>query len=62
MGTEIYMLQHTKEITSKNLLYSTGNSTHYSVMSQMGKESEKEWICVHMELTFCCTAETKTTV
>ena len=26
--------------------YSTGNSTRYSVTIYMGKESEKEWICV----------------
>ena len=32
--------------TNKNLLYSTGNSTQYSVMTYMGKESGKEWIYV----------------
>ena len=30
-----------------NLLYSTGNSTQYSVMTYMGKESKKEWIYVY---------------
>ena len=29
-----------------NLLYSTGNSTQYSVMTYMGIESKKEWIYV----------------
>ena len=62
MGTETHMLQHTEDTTSENWLYSPGDSTHCSAMSQMGKESEKERICVHKELTFCCTAETKTTV
>ena len=27
-----------------NLLYTTGNSTQYSIMTFMGKESKKEWI------------------
>ena len=30
------------------LLYSTGNSTQYFVIIYMGKDSEKEWICVYM--------------
>ena len=28
------------------LLYSTENSTQYSVIIYVGKESEKEWLCV----------------
>ena len=31
-----------------DLLYSTGNATQYSVIIYMGKESEKEWICVYV--------------
>jgi len=27
---------------------STDNSTQYSVITYMGKEYEKEWICVHV--------------
>ena len=30
------------------ILYSTGNSTQYSVMAYMGKESKKEWIHVYV--------------
>ena len=30
--------------------YSTGNSTQYSVIIYMGKESEKEWIWVYIKL------------
>ena len=30
-----------KWITNQDLLYSTGNSTQYSVITYMGKESEK---------------------
>ena len=29
-------------------VYSTGNFTQYSVINYMGKESEKEWMCVHV--------------
>ena len=35
-------------MTNENLLYSTGNSTQYSVMTYMGIESEKEWIYVYV--------------
>ena len=45
-GIDIYMLLYIKEITNKDLLYSTGNSTQYSVMNYMEKESKKEWIDV----------------
>ena len=34
------------EITNKDLLYSTGNSTQYFVITYIGKESEKELIYV----------------
>ena len=36
------------KIINKDLLYSTGNSTQYSVKTYMGKESEKEWIYVYV--------------
>ena len=32
----------------QDLLYSTGNSTLYSVITYMGKESKKEWIHVQV--------------
>jgi len=35
-------------LTSEALLYSTENATQYSVMIHTGKESEKEWVCVHV--------------
>ena len=38
---DIYTLLHIKQIT-KDLLYSTGNSTQYSIKIYVGKESEKE--------------------
>ena len=32
----------------KDLLYSTENSSQYSVITYMGKESEKEWVYIHV--------------
>ena len=32
----------------ETVLYSTGNSTQYSVVTYMGKESKKEWIYVYV--------------
>ena len=37
----IYTLLCIKQITNKNLLYSTGNSTQYSVMTYMEKNLKK---------------------
>ena len=39
---DIYTLLYIKQITNKNLLYSTGNSTQYSLMTYMGIESKKD--------------------
>ena len=61
MNTLLYI----KQITNKDLLYSTGNSTQYSVMTYMGTESKKkEWIYVYIYITdsLCCTPETNTTL
>ena len=33
---------------NKDLLYRAGNSTQYSVITYLGKESEKGWIYVYM--------------
>ena len=48
IGIDIYTLLYIKQITNKNLLYSTGNSTQYSVMTYRGNESKKEWIHVYI--------------
>ena len=45
---------------NKDLLYSTGNYTQYSVKNYMGKESEREWIYVHLN-HFALQPETNTT-
>ena len=44
-----------KQLANRDLLYSTENSPQYSVMVYVGKESEKEWMCITQSL--CCTAE-----
>ena len=40
------LLLHRKEIANKDLLYSTANSTQYSAMTYMRKDSKKEWMYV----------------
>ena len=47
-GINIYRLLYIKQIINKDLPYSTGNYTQYSVTTYMGKESEKEWIYVYV--------------
>ena len=44
MCTRLYI----KQTTNKDLLHSTVDSTQYSAMTYMGKESEKEWIFVYV--------------
>ena len=48
IGIDIYILLYIKQITKKDLLYSTGNSSQYSVITYMGKESKIEWIYVYV--------------
>ena len=45
VGMDIYRLLYIKQITNKNLLYSTENSTQYSAMAYMGKEFKTK---IHM--------------
>ena len=40
IGIDKYTLLDIKQTANKNLLCSTGNSTQYSVMTYMGKESK----------------------
>ena len=51
-----------KWIINKDLLYSTKNSTQYSVTTYMGKESEKEWIYMYITEPLCCTHENNMTL
>ena len=43
-GMDMYTLLHLKQITNKDVLYSTGNSAQCYVAAWMGRELEKEWI------------------
>ena len=49
------------KINNKHSLYSTGNSTQYSAITYMGKESEKVYTCVCITESLRCTPETNTT-
>ena len=40
--------QYVKQAADKAPLSSIGNSSKYSVMTYMGKESKKEWMCVYV--------------
>ena len=48
IGIDVYTLLYIKQLTNKDLPYSTGNSTQYSIMTYMGKESKKEWVYVYV--------------
>ena len=62
-GIDIYTVLYIKPKTNKNLLYSTGNSTQYSVMAYMGKESKNRVdICICITDSLCCTPKTNTTL
>ena len=47
-GINIQALLYIRQINNKDLLQSTGNSTQYSVITYMGKESDKEQIHVYV--------------
>ena len=51
IGIDIYILLYIKQITDKDLLYSTGNSTQYS-NGLYGKESKKreDTLCIMLDL------------
>ena len=50
-GMVMYTLLYLKEITNKNLLYSTGNSAQCSAAAWMGGEFGGEWIHVYVWLS-----------
>ena len=62
-GMDMYTLLHLKQITNKDVLYSTGNSAQCYVAAWMGREFGGEWIheylwlnpfAVHLELLQHC--------
>ena len=50
------------KINNKYLLYSTENSTQYSAITYMGKESENIYTCICITESLCCTPETNKTL
>ena len=61
VGIDTYTLLYITQITNKDLLYSTGNSTQYSIMAYIGKESKKRVdICICITDSLCCICEINT--
>ena len=50
-GIDMYTLLYLRWITSKDLLYNTGNSAQCYVAAWMGGESGGEWIHVYVWLS-----------
>ena len=48
IGIDVYTLLCVKQMTTETLLYSTGNSTQHSVVTQMGRKFIKEGIYVYI--------------
>ena len=42
-GIDMYTPLYIKQVINKDLLDTTGNSTQYSIMAYMGKESKEKW-------------------
>ena len=57
-GINMYKLLYIKQISNKDLLYSTGNYIQHHVITYNGKLSEK--ICITKSI--CCTPKTNTTL
>ena len=51
IGMDIYTLLYIKQIANRNLLYSTENSTQYSVTPYMGNESKTDWIYISVKFS-----------
>ena len=47
-GIRICTLLYREWMVKRDLLYSTGNAIQHSVITYLGKESEKEWIRVYV--------------
>ena len=60
LGMNIHTLLYINCITNKDLLYSTENSTQYSLITYVGKESEKKngYMCMYNRLSVLYTWNT----
>ena len=62
ISTLLY-IKYKTQITNKDLLYSTGNSTQYFVINYTGKESKiRAYIYIYKTESLCCTPKTDTTL
>ena len=52
VGTDLYTLLRIKRMGNGDLLCSSRKSTQYWGATYMGKESEEEWIFVHVQLIY----------
>ena len=59
-GIDIYTLPYKKQIANKDLLYNTKKSIQYSIITYMGKKSEKELI--HFALYMKLPQHSKSTI
>ena len=58
LGTDICTLMDMKCMVHSDLLYSTGKSTQYSVITYAGKKNLKRMdMCVCITELYCCIAE-----
>ena len=61
LGITVYILLYIKQVTIKDLLYSTEKYTQYSIITYMRKVIKRMTICTHVTDAPCCTPETNTT-
>ena len=64
-GIGTYTFLSVKQITNRDLLWSTGDSAQYSVMAHVGKESENTesgCVCMCRADSLCCAPEVHTTL
>ena len=54
-GINKYTLLYIKQITNKDILYSTGNYTQYFVISCKRKVSENRYVCTYNSITLLYT-------
>ena len=59
---KIYTLLYIKQITNKELLYSTGNSTQYLVITYNGRECKNKYIYLYITESLYCIPEANTTL
>ena len=60
VGINRYVLLYINQINNKDLLYNTGNSIQYVVITFNGKEYEKEYVYIIITESLCCVSETNT--